>query len=97
MASLPFIAQTPVSTFRKLGIACSSGTLIFRLMGAVENPGFVEVNISSTLDEVINGPEAASAMAANPRPSGGGTPGRHLPPPFLNLTLNHETLLEMGG
>jgi len=41
IASLPFIAQTPVSWFRRLGIACAPGTMIFRLMGAVEQPGFV--------------------------------------------------------
>ncbi len=64
--------------FRKLGIACAPGTMIFRLMGAVEHPGFVEVAMSSTLGDVINGPAAASATAASPRPSWWGAPGGHL-------------------
>ncbi len=98
MASLPFIAQTPVSTFRKLGIACSSGTLIFRLMGAVENPGFVEVNISSTLEEVINGPGGGFRHGRKPKAvMVGGPLGGIYPLHLLKLTLNHETLLEMGG
>lgn len=98
VASLPFIAQTPVSTFRKLGIACSSGTLIFRLMGMVENPGFVEVNISSTLEEVINGPGGGFRHGRKPKAvMVGGPLGGIYPLHLLKLTLNHETLLEMGG
>ena len=98
VASLPFIAQTPVSTFRKLGIACSSGTLIFRLMGAVENPGFVEVNISSTLEEVINGPGGGFRHGCKPKAiMVGGPLGGIYPLHLLKLSLNHETLLEMGG
>ncbi|MCX5891071.1 MAG: FAD-dependent oxidoreductase [Deltaproteobacteria bacterium] len=98
VASLPFIAQTPVSTFRKLGIACSSGTLIFRLMGAVEHPGFVEVNVSSTLEEVINGPGGGFRHGPKPKAImvGGGLGGIY-PLHLLKLSLNHETMLEMGG
>jgi NADH-quinone oxidoreductase subunit F len=98
VASLPFIAQTPVSTFRKLGIACSSGTMIFRLMGAVENPGFVEVSISATLEEVINGSgggfrhgRKAKAILV------GGPLGGVFPVSLLQMNLDHQTLLELGG
>jgi len=98
VASLPFIAQTPVSTFRKLGIACSSGTLIFRLMGAIETPGFVEVNISSTLEEVISGPGGGFRHGFKPKAiMVGGALGGIYPLHLLKLSLNHETLLEMGG
>ncbi|MGO9621055.1 MAG: FAD-dependent oxidoreductase [Desulfobaccales bacterium] len=98
VASLPFIAQTPVSVFRKLGIACSSGTMIFRLMGAVENPGFVEVAISSTLEEVINGPGGGFRHGRKPKAVVVGGPlGGIFPLHLLKLSLNHETLLEMGG
>ena len=98
VASLPFIAQTPVSIFRKLGIACSSGTMIFRLMGAVENPGFVEVAISSTLEEVINGPGGGFRHGRKPKAVVVGGPlGGIFPLHLLKLSLNHETLLEMGG
>ena len=52
---------------KALGIACSSGTMIFRLMGAVETPGFVEVAISSTLEEVINGPGGGFRHGRKPK------------------------------
>jgi len=98
VASLPFIAQTPVSTFRKLGIACSSGTMIFRLAGAVENPGFVEVDLSATLEEVINGPGGGFRHGRKPKAIlVGGPLGGFFPVHLLKLGLNHETILEMGG
>lgn len=98
VASLPFIAQTPVSTFRKLGIASSSGTMIFRLMGTVENPGFVEVAIPSTLEEVIKGSGGGFRHGRKPKAVlVGGPLGGIFPLHLLKLSLNHETLLEMGG
>ena len=98
IAALPFVAQTPVSSFRKLGIACASGTMIFRLMGAVEHPGFVEVPLSTTLGEVINGVGGGFRHGRNPKAIlVGGTLGGIFPANLLELTLNHETLLEMGG
>ena len=81
IASLPFIAQTPVSWFRKLGIACAPGTMIFRLMGAVEQPGFVEVPLSSTLGDVINGVGGGFRHGRNPKAIlVGGTLGGIFPP-----------------
>ena len=98
IASLPFIAQTPVSWFRKLGIACAPGTMIFRLMGAVEQPGFVEVPLSSTLGDVINGVGGGFRHGRTPKAIlVGGTLGGIFPPNFLQVSLNHDTLRELGG
>jgi NADH-quinone oxidoreductase subunit F len=98
VAALPFIAQTPVSILRKLGIACSSGTMIFRLMGAVENPGFVEVDLSANLEEVITGPGGGFRHGRKPKAVlVGGPLGGFFPLHLVKLSLNHETLLEMGG
>ncbi len=98
IASLPFIAQTPVSWFRKMGIACAPGTMIFRLMGAVEQPGFVEVPLSSTLGDVINGVGGGFRHGRTPKAIlVGGTMGAVLPVNLLGVHLNHETLRELGG
>ena len=98
IAALPFIAQTPVSWFRKLGIACAPGTMIFRLMGAVEQPGFVEVPLSATLGEVINGVGGGFRHGRTPKAIlVGGTLGGIFPANFLQISLNHETLRELGG
>jgi len=98
IASLPFIAQTPVSWFRKLGISCAPGTMIFRLMGAVEQPGFVEVPLSASLEEVITGVGGGFRHGRTPKAVlVGGTLGGVLPLKLLQVSLNHETLRELGG
>ena len=98
IAGLPFIAQTPVSWFRKLGIACAPGTMIFRLMGAVEQPGFVEVPLSATLGDVINGVGGGFRHGRTPKAIlVGGTLGGIFPPNFLQVALGHETFRELGA
>ena len=98
IAALPFIAQTPVSWFRRLGIACAPGTMIFRLMGAVEQPGFVEVPLSATVGDVINGVGGGFRHGRNPKAIlVGGTLGGIFPANYLQISLNHETLRELGG
>ena len=98
IAALPFIAQTPVSWFRKLGIACAPGTMIFRLMGAVEQPGFVEVPLSATLGEVINGVGGGFRHGRNPKAIlVGGALGGIFPANYLQISLNHDTLRELGA
>ncbi|MFA5110821.1 MAG: FAD-dependent oxidoreductase [Desulfobaccales bacterium] len=98
IASLPFIAQTPVSWFRKLRIACAPGTVIFRLMGAVEQPGFVEVPLSATLEDVINGVGGGFRHGRTPKAIlVGGTLGGIFPPNFLKISLYHEILRELGA
>jgi NADH-quinone oxidoreductase subunit F len=72
--------------------------MIFRLMGAVEQPGFVEVPLSASLEEVINGVGGGFRHGRTPKAIlVGGTLGGILPPKFLQVGLNHETLRELGG
>jgi NADH-quinone oxidoreductase subunit F len=98
IASLPFIAQTPVSWFRNLGISCAPGTMIFRLMGAVEQPGFVEVPLSASLEEVIKGVGGGFSHGRTPKAIlVGGALGGILPLKFLQAPLNHETMKELGA
>ncbi len=98
IASLPFIAQQPVAWFRKLGLECAPGTMIFRLAGAVERPGFVEVPLTATLGQVVT--EIGGGWRHGRTPKGvlvGGPTGGLFPASLQNLTLHHETIREMGG
>jgi NADH-quinone oxidoreductase subunit F len=97
VSSLPFIAQTPVAWFRKLGVECSPGTVVLHLMGSVESPGFVEVPLSTTLHEVIHGQGGGFRFGRTPKGvQVGGPLGGIFPLSFLNMNLAHETLREMG-
>jgi NADH-quinone oxidoreductase subunit F len=98
IASLPFIAQTPVAWFRKLGVECAPGTMIFRLMGSVERPGFVELPLSATLGEVVNTIGGGVRYGRTGKAvQVGGPLGGIFPLGLLHLTLNHDTLREMGA
>ena len=48
ISTLPFIAQQPVAWFRSQGFECAPGTMLFRLHGAVERPGFIELPLNVT-------------------------------------------------
>jgi NADH-quinone oxidoreductase subunit F len=98
VAALPFIAQQPVAWFRKLGFECAPGTMIFRLAGAVERQGFVEVPLTATLGQVVT--EIGGGWRHARTPKGvlvGGPTGGLFPAALKNLTLHHETIREMGG
>jgi NADH-quinone oxidoreductase subunit F len=98
IAALPFIAQTPVAWFRKLGVECAPGTMIFRLTGSVERPGFVELPLSATLAELISNIGGGWRFGRTPKAvQVGGPLGAILPVSLLNLTLSHDTLRELGG
>ncbi|MBI4795392.1 MAG: FAD-dependent oxidoreductase [Deltaproteobacteria bacterium] len=98
IASLPFIAQTPVAWFRKLGVECAPGTMIFRLHGSVERPGFVEVPLSATLHDIIHGEGGGFRFGRTPKGvQVGGPLGGIFPVSLLNMNLAHETLKEMGA
>lgn len=98
IAALPFIAQTPVAWFRKLGVECAPGTMIFRLFGSVERPGFIEVPLSATLHEVIHNEGGGFRFGRTPKGvQVGGPLGGIFPLSLLNLNLSHETLREMGA
>lgn len=98
IASLPFIAQTPVAWFRKLGVECAPGTMVFRLFGSVERPGFIEVPLSATLHDVIHGEGGGFLFGHTPKGiQVGGPLGGILPLNLLNMNLAHETLREMGA
>ncbi len=98
IASLPFIAQTPVAWFRKLGVECAPGTMIFRLHGSVERPGFVEVPLSATLHDIIHSEGGGFRFGRTPKGvQVGGPLGGIFPLSLLNMNLAHETLKEMGA
>lgn len=52
-ATIPYIIQNGASAFKQLGTEKSPGTKIFSLVGKVENTGLIEVEMGTTLREII--------------------------------------------
>jgi NADH-quinone oxidoreductase subunit F len=98
IATLPFIAQQPVAWFRQQGFECAPGTKIFRVLGAVEHPGFAELAPPTSLSEVINKIGGGFRHGRQPKAiQVGGPIGGIFPVSLLNLTLTYETVRELGG
>ena len=98
IATLPFIAQQPVAWFRSQGFEYAPGTILLRLNGALERPGFVELPLNTTVGEIIN--DIGGGWRHGRKPKGvfiGGPVGGIFPKTMLGMPLNHETLLELGG
>jgi NADH:ubiquinone oxidoreductase subunit F (NADH-binding) len=98
LATIPVLLGLGVSFFRKFGSEKSKGTKVFALSGHIERSGLVEVEIGTTVKEVIFDigggiPQGRRFKAVQfGGPSGGCVPDR-----FLELPIDYETLQEAGA
>jgi NADH-quinone oxidoreductase subunit F len=97
-ANVPAILLKGAKWYASHGTEMSKGTKAFALAGAVRNTGLVEVPIGTTLGELIydigggiidDKPYKAAQIGG---PSGGCIPKQH-----LNVTLDYESLAELGA
>ncbi len=97
-ANVPLIVKNGADWYGEVGTADSKGTKIFSLAGKVNNTGLVEVPIGSTVKEVIfdigGGIPKGRAFKAVQM---GGPAGGCVPPQFLNLTIDYDTIQRIGA
>ena len=97
-ANVPLIVKNGADWYGEVGTADSKGTKIFSLAGKVNNTGLVEVPIGATVKEVIfdigGGIPKGRAFKAVQM---GGPAGGCVPPQFLNLTIDYDTIQRIGA
>ena len=97
-ANVPLIIKNGAAWYGEVGTADSKGTKIFSLAGKVNNTGLVEVPIGATVKEVIfdigGGIPKGRAFKAVQM---GGPAGGCVPPQFLNLTIDYDTIQRIGA
>jgi len=97
-ANVPLIVKNGADWYGEVGTPDSKGTKIFSLAGKVINTGLVEVPIGSTVKEVIfdigGGIPKGRAFKAVQM---GGPAGGCVPPQFLNLTIDYDTIQHIGA
>jgi len=97
-ANVPLIVKNGADWYGQVGTTDSKGTKIFSLAGKVNNTGLVEVPIGSTVKEVIfdigGGIPKGRAFKAVQM---GGPAGGCVPPQFLNLTIDYDTIQRIGA
>jgi NADH-quinone oxidoreductase subunit F len=97
-ANVPLIIKNGADWYGEVGTADSKGTKIFSLAGKVNNTGLVEVPIGSTVKDVIYNigggiPKGRAFKAVQM----GGPAGGCVPPQFLNLEIDYDTLQRVGA
>ena len=97
-ANVTWIIQNGAEAFAGIGNESSKGTKVFALAGAINNTGLVEVPMGTTLGTLIydigggvrDGKKFKAAQAGGP--SGGCIPRQH-----LNVSMDYESLKELGA
>ncbi|WP_206812209.1 NADH-quinone oxidoreductase subunit NuoF [Paradesulfitobacterium ferrireducens] len=98
LANIPHIIRNGSKAFAAIGTERSKGTKVFALAGKIHNTGLIEVPMGTTLREVIFNlgggiPEGKKFKAAQT----GGPSGGCLTEEHLDISLEYDTLLEVGS
>jgi NADH-quinone oxidoreductase subunit F len=97
-ANVPLIIKNGAEWYGQVGTEDSKGTKIFSLAGKVNNTGLVEVPIGSTVKDVIyeigGGIPKGRAFKAVQM---GGPAGGCVPPQFLSLQIDYDTVQRIGA
>lgn len=98
LSAVPHIVVNGVESFTSMGTEESKGTMVFALVGKVNNAGLVEIPMGMTLGQLIydvNGgiPKGKRFKAVQI----GGPSGGCLPEKLLNLPIDFESLTEAGA
>ena len=97
-ANIPSLIEKGSQWYAEMGTEESKGTKIFSLAGKVNNTGLVEVPIGVTVKEVIFDigggiPKGRQFKAVQM----GGPSGGCVPPQYLNLAIDYDTLQKIGA
>ena len=99
--NVPRIIEKGAKWFRSLGSKRSKGTKAFSLVGKVKNTGLVEVEMGTTLREIIFGPGGGmlddGERGAFKAVQTGGPSGGCIPESLLDLPVDFDSLTEAGS
>jgi NADH-quinone oxidoreductase subunit F len=97
-ASVPLIILKGAEWFKSIGTQGSSGTMIFSLVGKVNNTGLVEVPMGITLRDLIfkigggiRGSKKFKAVQI------GGPSGGFIPEQYLDIPVDYDELVKVGA
>lgn len=97
-SNVPAIIRNGAEAFAKLGTEKSKGTKVFALAGAVNNTGLVEVEMGTTLRQIIfemgGGIKNGRAFKAAQT---GGPSGGCLPSQYLDTPVDYDSLMAAGS
>jgi len=98
LANVPLIVREGKGHYAAVGTEGSKGTKIFALAGKVNNTGLVEVPMGATLRQIIY--DIGGGIPGNRRFKAaqmGGPSGGCVPPRFLDLPIDYDSVKEIGA
>lgn len=98
LASIPLIISKGANWFSSIGTEKSKGTMIFSLVGKINNTGLVEVPMGMRLRELVY--DIGGGIPGNKRFKAvqtGGPSGGCIPEKLLDLPVDYEALTEAGS
>jgi len=98
LSMVPHIIVGGANSFNRLGTEHSKGTMVFSLVGKVNNAGLVEIPLGMTLGQLIN--DVCGGIPRGKRFKAvqiGGPSGGCLPQNLLPLPIDFESLTEVGA
>jgi NADH:ubiquinone oxidoreductase subunit F (NADH-binding) len=93
LMNIPWIVSNGADGFCKLGTSQSKGTKVFSVCGDVQRPGVYELEMGSSVQELVE--ELAGAGDVKMVQVGGAS-GRIVPSSRMNTLLSYETVLGPG-
>lgn len=94
LMNIPSIVRKGGEWFKQIGTEQSTGTKVFSVCGDVDKPGVYELEMGSSLRELVVNLAGAKEVKAVQL---GGATGRILPAGMLETPLSYETVLGSGG
>ncbi len=98
LANIPTVILMQGENFAQLGTEKSKGTKVFALAGKVKNTGLVEVEMGTTLREIIY--DIGEGIIDNKRfkaAQTGGPSGGCLPEKYLDTPIDYDSLKQAGS
>ena len=97
-ANIPLIINNGAKWYGQVGTDSSKGTKIFSLAGKVNNTGLVEVPIGATIRDVVFDIGGGIPMGRTFKAvQMGGPSGGCVPPQYLNMPIDYDTLQRIGA
>jgi len=98
LGSVPWIIQNGAAAYQNFGVGRSRGTQVFQLAGNVARGGIVELALGISLDELINDFGKGTRTGRPVKTAQVGGPlGSYLPTSAFKVSMDYESLLEIGG
>jgi NADH:ubiquinone oxidoreductase subunit F (NADH-binding) len=93
LMNIPWIVENGADRFCEIGTPQSKGTKVFCVSGDVERPGVYELEMGSSLGELVEGLAVARDIKMI---QVGGASGRIVPADKMDVLLSYETVLGPG-